>query len=272
VQPIVDGIIREEYSIVGLTALKEHDEYTFVHCVNVSVLAIAVGHALELPRSALATLGVAGLLHDLGKLAIAPEVLHKPGKLDPEEWAQIVRHPLEGARMIACLPGLSTLTLDAMEVSLQHHMNVDGTGYPERPPGRRLGVLPRIVAAVDVFDAMTAHRAYRARPLTGYEALSILVGPERSHVDPAVLWALVRSVGPYPAGTVLLTASGRRMLCVSPNPQDPWKPFSRELVAPGDGDGARVSAVEEPSALDEAVERVIPPEEHGVNLEDVLAA
>jgi len=273
VHPIVDSILKNECSIVGLTAIKEHDEYTFVHCVNVSVLSVAIGAALGLPRAALANLGVAALLHDLGKLAVAPEVLNKPDRLTRDEWAQIQRHPLEGVKMLARMPGLSTLMLDSMEVSFEHHMHADGTGYPKPAGGYRTTVLSRIVAVADVFDALTAHRAYRHRPFTGYEAMAILLGPERSHSDPAVLWALVQGVGLYPAGTVMRTRSGHVVLSASPNPRDSRRPFCRVIARPGATEWDATGAERwDPMPEDEIVEHILLPEEHGLPVDTLLAA
>ncbi|MEO5617259.1 MAG: HD domain-containing phosphohydrolase [Candidatus Eisenbacteria bacterium] len=273
VHPIVDSILKDECSIVGLTAIKEHDEYTFVHCVNVSVLAVAIGAALGLPRTTLANLGVAALLHDLGKLAVAPDVLNKPNGLTGDEWSQVERHPVEGVKMLARMSGLSPLMLDTMRVSHEHHMNMDGTGYPKPKEGARMSVLSRIVAVADVFDALTAHRAYRHRPFTGFEAMAILIGPERTHSDPAALWALVQSVGLYPAGTVMQTRSGYHVLSVSPNPRDTRRPYCRVITRPGE-QRCDLGAMErwDPMPEEEQVERVVFPEEHGLPVDQLLAA
>src|SRR6185295_11544937 len=209
VQPVVDSIMHHEYSVVGLTALRDHDEYTYAHCVNVSVLSIGMGQALGLSRQVLADLGVTGLLHDIGKIAVPGEVLRKPGKLDSQEWDMVRRHPLEGVKMICRLPGLTSLTLDAMRVCLEHHMNYDRTGYPDVELEWGQATLSRIVAVADCFDAITAHRAYHSRPRTPFEALQYMLGPSRVTFDPAVLWALVKTVGLYPAGSVMVTDSGQ---------------------------------------------------------------
>jgi len=273
VHPIVDSLMNQEYSILGLTAIKDHDEYTYVHCVNVSVVSVAIGAALGLPRTTLANLGVAALLHDLGKITVPPEVLHKPDRLTREEWAEVERHPIEGVKMMARMSGLSNVMLDTMRVSYEHHMNVDGTGYPKRPDGAPMGALSRIVAVADVFDALTAHRAYRHRPFTGYEALSILLGPERSHSDPAVLWALVRSIGLYPPGTVMRTRSGHLVLSVSPNPRDLRRPYCRLIARPGETTcDADANERWDPMPDAEQVESILLPEEHGLPIETLLAA
>jgi HD-GYP domain-containing protein (c-di-GMP phosphodiesterase class II) len=273
VQPIVDNIMRHEYSIVGLTALKDHDEYTYTHCVNVAVLSISMGQRLGLPRQALADLGVAGLLHDLGKMTIPAEVLRKPDALTPEEWVMMKRHPLEGAIMIARMPGLSTVMLDAMRACLEHHMNFNQTGYPDVALPWGQATMSRIVAVADCFDAITAHRAYHSRPRTAFEGLQILLGLNRVNFDPAVLWALVRSVGLYPAGTVLQTASGHVVLSTSPNPDDVTRPHCRVLVRP-DGSAVDEAAQEfwDPMPADDHALRVLIPEEHKMSTSDLLAA
>lgn len=273
VQPIVDNIMKHEYSIVGLTALKEHDEYTYAHCVNVAVLSISMGQQLGLSRQTLADLGVAGLLHDLGKMAVPGDVLRKPDKLSPEEWVLMKRHPIEGALMISRMPGLSTVMLDSMRACLEHHMNYNRTGYPEVAMEWGQATLSRIVALADCFDAITAHRAYHSRPRTAFEGLQILLGPNRVNFDPAVLWSLVRAVGLYPAGTVLQTGSGHVVLCSSPNPKDVTRPHCQVLVRP---DGSAPSE-DEPERWDpmpdaEHAYRVLQPEEHKLTTEHLLAA
>jgi HD-GYP domain-containing protein (c-di-GMP phosphodiesterase class II) len=273
IQPVVDSVQKSEFSIVGMTALKNHDEYTFAHCVNVSVLSVAMGHTMGLSRAALANLGVAGLLHDLGKLAVPTDVLRKPGALSPEEWQTIQRHPLEGVKLVSRMSGLSTLMLDTMRVSFEHHLCLDGSGYPALPGPRFPAAFTRIVTAADVFDAMTAHRAYRWRPFTGHEALQNLMSPDRVRYDAAVLWALVRSVGLYPAGTLLATASGHVVLSLSPNPTDVHRPFCRVLERP---DGTRPEEAEaetwDPMPPHEQVARVLAPEEWPGDTEKLLAA
>lgn len=273
VQPVVDSIMRHEYSVVGLTALRDHDEYTYAHCVNVSVLSIGMGQALGLARQVLADLGVAGLLHDIGKIAVPGEVLRKPAKLSDEEWHMIRRHPIEGVKMISRMPGLTPLTLDAMRVCLEHHMNFDRTGYPKIEADWGQATLSRIVAVADCFDAITAHRAYHRRPRTPFEALQYMLGPSRVSFDPAVLWALVRTVGLYPAGSVLQTDSGHVVLALSPNASDVRRPVCRVLVQP-DGTPAPEDPAEEwtPMPDDRNVIRVLKPEEHSFSTSEALAA
>jgi HD-GYP domain-containing protein (c-di-GMP phosphodiesterase class II) len=273
VQPVVDSIMKHEYSVVGLTALKDHDEYTYAHCVNVSILSIGIGQALGLTRQALADLGVAALLHDVGKVAIPGDVLRKPGKLTPEEWRMMRRHPLEGVKMVTRMPGITPLTLDTMRVCLEHHMNFDRTGYPTIAGDWGQSSLARIVAVADCFDAITAHRAYHKRPRSAFEGLQYMLGPARISFDPAALWALVRTVGLYPAGTVLETSSRHVVLALGPNPGDIVRPHVRVLVRP-DGTSPPEDQPEEwnPMPRSNSVVRVIRPEETSVNTAEQLAA
>jgi len=272
VQPVVDNIMRHEYSVVGLTAVRDHDEYTYAHCVNVSVMSIGMGQALGLPRQVLADLGVAALLHDIGKIAVPAEVLRKPAKLTPEESALVRRHPLEGVKMICRMPGLTTLTLDAMRVCLEHHMNYNRSGYPQVDQPWGQATLSRIVAVADCFDAITAHRSY-SRPRSPFEALQYLLGPSRVSFDPAVLWALVRTVGLYPAGSVMVTDSGHVVLAVSPNPEDVRRPVCRVLMHP-DGTSApdEQGQLWDPMPPEVSVVRVLRPEEHAFNTGELLVA
>jgi HD-GYP domain-containing protein (c-di-GMP phosphodiesterase class II) len=271
VQPIVDRLLRREDSLIGLTALKHHDEYTYAHCVNVSILSIRMGQLLGLSRSELASLGVAALLHDAGKIAVPADVLRKPGKLEPEEWEAIRRHPVEGLKLVSRLPGLSDLMLDSMRVAFEHHMNVDHSGYPSVARPRGMGSHSRIVAVADCFDAVTSHRSYRKRPMTAHEALRLLVGREAAHFDRAVLWALVHTVGLYPAGSLLRTEAGRLFLSVAPSGDDPRRPMCRELVA-AEGGGCVATGAPAPLEPDETVSRVLAPEDMDVDVEGLLAA
>ena len=273
VQPIVDSIMKNEYSIVGLTAIKNHDEYTYAHSVNVSILSVAIGQTLGFSRDTLANLGVAGLLHDVGKLTIPAEVLGKAAALTEEEWELMRRHPLAGAKTVMRMPGLSTLMLDALTVCLYHHLGCNGGGYPKVARSGPPPTLARVVAAADCYDAMTTHRAYRARPFTGYEALRTLLGQDRNLFDPAVLWALVQTVGLYPAGTLLQTASGHMVLSLNNDREDLRRPQCRVLAYP-DGVHALDGSPEiwEPMPRHETVVRVVPPEEFETEIDRLLAA
>jgi HD-GYP domain-containing protein (c-di-GMP phosphodiesterase class II) len=272
IQPIVDSVMKDDFSVVGLTAIKNHDEYTYAHCVNVGILSVAIGHTLGLSRGELAHLGMGALLHDVGKLTIPVEVLSKPDRLNDEEWALMRRHPLEGVKTATRMPGISSLSADVLDICLYHHRRQDGSGYPKVGDGRTTPLMARIVAVADCYDAMTAHREYRARPFTGYEALHTLVGPDRAYYDAAALWGLAQTLGIYPPGTVIETSSGHIVLSLNNDREDLRRPQCRVLVRP---DGRRVTdgrpEIWDPMPRHESVVRVLPPEEIEIEVDRLLA-
>ena len=182
------------------------------------------------------------------------------------------RHPIEGLKMMTHMPGFSPLILESMRVCLEHHMNHDRTGYPKFTTDWGQSTLSAIVAVADCFDAITAHRAYHKRPRSAFEGLQYMLGPSRVQFEPMALWALVRTVGLYPAGTVLLTASNHVVLSLSPNPGDLRRPHCRVIVRP---DGTVVpedqSEVWDPMPATESVIKVLSPEDYQ-NADQLLAA
>ena len=276
VQGIVDLILEQEYSVLGLTALKNHDEYTFQHCVNVSILAIALGQRLGLSKKMLGDLGVAAILHDLGKAAVPTWVLNKAGRLTHDEWKILNDHPIQGVKMIAKMRGLNELALRAMIVSFQHHLNVDKSGYPLLEGCEEQCLFSRIVAAVDCFDAMTAHRAYRRNAFTPYEALHMMITENVDKFDPLVLKAFINTIGMYPAGTVALLDTNEIGVVVEPSPHDIFRPKvkivrdrDRKVV---NGDVLDLNARDEESgAYRASIVSALNPDEYDINVADALA-
>ncbi len=212
-------------------------------------------------------------MHDVGKISVPGDVLRKPDKLDDDEWVYLKRHPLEGVKMLFRMPGLSMLTLDAMRVCFEHHMNLDRTGYPQVEHEWGQATLSRIVALADCFDAMTAHRAYHKRPFSPFEGLQFLMTQSGKRFDPAVMWALVKTVGLYPAGSVVLTESGAAALSISPNPDDLRRPNCKVLMHPDGRVEPEEGGLEwNPMPVSEHVVRVLRPEEHPVETVEYLAA
>lgn len=160
---ILEQLLQAPALVLRLASIKSYDEYTLYHSVNVAILSMGLGLMLGLPHELLRELGMAGMLHDLGKIAIPLEVLQKPGVLEPEEWEVMRRHPVLGADLLARLPGSNRLPLI---VAFEHHMRYDGTGYPVVRAGWTQHPVSRLACVADVFDAMTSRRAYkRALPV-----------------------------------------------------------------------------------------------------------
>ncbi|HYQ96455.1 MAG TPA: HD-GYP domain-containing protein [Candidatus Eisenbacteria bacterium] len=275
VQSIVDLILNEEFSLIGLTAIKNHDEYTFQHCVNVSILSISLGQRLGLNKKMLGELGVAAILHDLGKATIPGWVLNKPGKLTPEEWKLMTDHPVQGVKMISKLRGLNELALRSMIVAFEHHLNIDGSGYPKLGDHLAMSLFSRIVAIADCFDAMTAHRSYRKTPFTPYEALHHMLVANREKFDPLLIKAFVNTVGMYPAGTAVLLDTNEIGVVTVHNGHDIFRPKVK-IVADRDRkkvDGAIVDLSQRKEGSDTytvGIVSALNPEEYGINVADAL--
>jgi len=229
VQGIVDLILSQELSLLGMTTLKDYDEYTYQHCVNVAILSIAVGHRLGLSKQQLSQLGVSGLFHDIGKVVIPNEVLAKPGRLSPEEWSLMQSHPIEGVKIITRLHGLSPLAMRALAVAYEHHLNIDLSGYPRVKRPREQNLMSRIVAICDCFDAMTAHRSYQKHPFTPYEALHYMTTKIPERFDATLLKVFIQTVGIYPPGTLVRLSTGELALSIYPNAEDVTAPVVKIL-------------------------------------------
>lgn len=229
VQPLVDGAFDAEPVVVGLGTLGHHDEFTYAHAVNVTQVAVTMGHALGLDRRGLADLGVAALLHDVGKNAVADRILHPVEEFTAEERAAVESHPVEGAKLLARTTSLNPTTLRCMRVSLEHHMTPSGKGYP-RLAGWHPGVLAQIVSVADCYVCLQTYRSRHGANVTPYQALGMVLGPLRSSFEPAVLWALVQAVGLYPPGQLVELDDQRIALVLSPNPADLERPSVRVVA------------------------------------------
>lgn len=204
VQGIVDQILNEETSLVGLTAIRDYDEYTFTHSVNVCIFSVAIGKRLGLSKLQLYDLGMAALFHDIGKSRVPTEVLNKTGSLTDDEWKQIASHPWMGVLSLFQLRGTQDLHYRAMIVAHEHHMKIDLTGYPRTIRPRELSVFSKIVAIADGFDAATSRRVYQTTPLNPADVMKEMRDNVRRGMDPVLVKAFVNLTGIYPVGTLVV--------------------------------------------------------------------
>lgn len=216
VHEMVDTLVEEEFSLLGLASIQNFDPYTFQHSVHVSVLAMALGQRLGLQRSEVASLGVAAMFHDLGKTRVPTEVLRKPGRFDEQEWTIMRTHPLSGARELLRHGAVSDLMVQVMLVSAEHHLRFDGSGYPRLGDHWHQGLFARIVTIADCFDAMTASRIYMKRPFTPDAVIRYLFENSGRMFDPDLLRIFVGMVGLYPVGSLVRLESGELALVVEP--------------------------------------------------------
>jgi HD-GYP domain-containing protein (c-di-GMP phosphodiesterase class II) len=208
VQEMIESLDANPGYLLNLASLKNYDEYTFNHSVNVSVMAIALGRHVGLSRRQLYAIGQAGMLHDLGKLCIPKEILNKPGRLSPEEREIVNAHPVDGFISIATQLGVSSDSIPVALASYEHHVNEDGSGYPAAASARPKGLLSRIVSIVDRYDAMTSARVYRGHSIPPPRTLAIMYHRQRGHHDRLLLRYFMNLVGHYPLGTLVLLTDG----------------------------------------------------------------
>lgn len=208
VQGIVDQILGDEAPLIGLTTLRDYDEYTFTHSVNVGIFSVAIGKRLGLSKLQLYDLALAAFLHDVGKTRVPVELVNKRGALTPEEWALMRAHPWLGVlTMFGMQRSGPELPLRAMRVAYEHHLRTDGAGYPKIVRDRRQGLFSRIVAVADSFDAATSRRSYRPQPSDPAVVLRTMRDDPSSGLDPVVVKALINTLGVYPVGTVVVLDS-----------------------------------------------------------------
>jgi HD-GYP domain-containing protein (c-di-GMP phosphodiesterase class II) len=204
VQGIVDQILNEETSLIGLTTIRDYDEYTFTHSVNVCIFSVALGKRLGLGKVQLYDLGMAALFHDIGKSRVPAEIINKAGALTDDEWRFIAAHPWLGALALFQLRGHQELPYRAIVVAHEHHMKTDLTGYPRPIRDRKLSMFSKIVAVADGFDAATSRRSYQTTPLTPAQVMMEMRDNPRRGMDPVVVKAFINLTGVYPVGTLVI--------------------------------------------------------------------
>jgi putative nucleotidyltransferase with HDIG domain len=192
-------VSRNRDAMLALTLIKNFDEYTYNHSVNVSVLSLAVAETLGLAEGERIGIGVAGLLHDVGKTQLALDLIRKPGTLTVEEFEEIKKHPEEG---FAILGKMTHIQESTRAVVREHHMRFDRTGYPRPEPEYRTNPHSNVIAVADCYDALTTMRSYQ-KARTPQQALEIMRKLAGKSLDPDLVELLERSLGVYPVGTMV---------------------------------------------------------------------
>ncbi|MGB1951083.1 MAG: HD-GYP domain-containing protein [Marinobacter sp.] len=216
----VESILRNDDALLLLTKLKNKDEYTAEHCLNVSILSAAFGKRLGLLEEEIKTLGLCGLLHDIGKAKIPDEILQKPGSLTPEEYGIMQNHANWGRDMLMALPKVVHATID---VAYNHHERLDGKGYPRGLVDYQIPYFAKIVAIVDTYDAITSNRSYD-RGRSSMEALEIIHRCSGTQFDPELAKAFVLMIGIYPPGAIVELKTGEVAIVIASNPKNRRKP------------------------------------------------
>jgi len=197
-------IMHEESSLLGLTNIKNFDDYTFSHSVNVAIYAVALGQRLGLPKAQLYELGICGLFHDVGKLDVPIHILNKPGPLTPEEWEVIRTHPVRGAEVALRHRNWDNLSARIMAATFEHHVKYNNTGYPTLSRPRKTALFSRIITIADCYDALSRPRVYRNTPYVSEKILGLMLAQGGKDFDPLLVKVFINMIGVYPLGALVL--------------------------------------------------------------------
>ena len=237
VHNLVDLMLEDESVVLGASTIRDYDDYTFTHSVNVGILSLCLGKRLGLSRNPLSYLGICGLFHDLGKVEVPQEILKKPSALSTAEWEEMRRHPLASVRQVLRLNASHALKSRIILAPFEHHLHYDLSGYPRIESIKSLSLFGRILQITDFYDAITSPRAYRPVPYSPHHALKLLLAGSGKDFDLILTKEFVSMLGIYPVGTLVRLASGEIGL-VKDAPKGPGSTLPQVLLLEDDGRGA----------------------------------
>ncbi|MEL7668084.1 MAG: HD-GYP domain-containing protein [Actinomycetota bacterium] len=240
VSSLLDTLFKDPGAILGLAAIKTHDDYTLNHSLNVCILSLALGASIGLDSDTLRSLGLSALLYDLGKVRIPEDILNKEGPLTSDEWQIVKSHTTEGADLLKRIQLVDQMP---MVVAYEHHQRHDLQGYPQPDGPQEQHLFSKIVALCDAYDAMTTRRPFR-REIRPDKALAVLMQGRSKAYDPSVTKALVAMLGIYPMGAVVTIDDGSTSVVFRVNKDDLLRPRVKRLI------GADGKWLEEPETID----------------------
>ena len=236
-QQMIDGlaqaVVQNRSALMALTALKDYDNYTFTHMVNVSILTMAQARGLGVDGPMLREFGLAALMHDIGKVKTPAEILNKPDKLTDEEFTIMKRHVVDGAEMLRATPEIPAL---APVVAFEHHLRLDGTGYPHGVSRPTLNLATMLCGIADVYDAMRSQRKYQ-QAFPSERILAVLQRNDGKQFDQNLIRRFVQLLGIYPVGNLVRLDSGDIAIVMQVHAPDPYRPKVRVLFT---NEGARL--------------------------------
>ena len=218
---MADSISRSPNAMLWLTHMKKRDEYTSIHCMNVSILAITFGRTLGLDRQKLETLGLGALLHDIGKMQVPLEILNKPGRLTDEEFDIMKSHPMNGYNLLC---QKEDMPADVLEIVRSHHERINGRGYPQGLVEEFIDQLTQITSIVDVYDAITSDRCYHDG-ISPHEALKNMFDWAGENFNAELVEQFIKCLGIYPIGSMVELNSGHIGIVVSASEKARLRPI-----------------------------------------------
>ena len=246
---LADAVTQNRTAVVALTAMRNYDNYTFTHMVNVSILTMGQARALGIDGRLLREFGLSALMHDLGKVRTPKEILNKPDKLTDGEFAIMRRHTVDGAEILRQTPEMPVL---APVVAFEHHLRLDRQGYPDGITRDTLNVATMLCSIADVYDAMRSQREYQEAFPTD-RILAVLERNDGMQFDQHLVRRFVQLMGIYPPGTLVALADGRLAIVTAIHAPNPERPRVRVIF---DAAGAPAGAREEIELWDEAAAAV----------------
>ena len=223
---LAQAVAQNRTALLALTTLKNYDNYTFTHMVNVSILTMGQARGLGIDGPLLREFGLAALMHDIGKVRTPLEVLNKPDKLTDDEFAIMKRHVVEGAEILRQTPDIPAL---APVVAFEHHLRLDGTGYPDGAKRSSLNIGTMLCSIADVYDAMRSQRAYQ-QAFPSERILQVLKRNDGTQFDQNLVRRFVQLIGIYPAGNLVRLNTGEVAVVLKVYAPDPYRPHVRVLI------------------------------------------
>jgi HD-GYP domain-containing protein (c-di-GMP phosphodiesterase class II) len=230
VEGIVDSVSRNASALLALSKLRTKDNYTFSHCINVATEAVIFAKHLGYDGTELHTIGLAGFFHDLGKMEIPLEILNSPRRLSAAEFAVMREHPTIGYKHLNKIPDLSDLVIRG---ALEHHERINGKGYPDGKKGDEISLAGKILAVVDVYDALSSRRVYKD-PMAPHSALGLIYGMRGEDFVPELVERFIQCVGIYPPGSLVQLTSEHLAVVSQVDPDEPLRP---QLILVREADG-----------------------------------
>jgi putative nucleotidyltransferase with HDIG domain len=228
VDGLAEAVAQNRTALLALTTLKNYDNYTFTHMVNVSILTMGQARALGIDGPLLREFGLAALMHDIGKVRTPLEVLNKPDKLTDSEFTIMKRHVVDGAEMLRTTPDMPAL---APVMAFEHHLRTDGTGYPHGVTRPSLNVGTMLCSIADVYDAMRSQRKYQ-QAFPSDRILEVMKRNDGKQFDQHLVRRFTQLLGIYPVGNMVRLSTGEVAVVIKINAADPVRPQVRVLFDP----------------------------------------
>lgn len=235
IEGLAEAVTNNRTAVVALTAMRSYDNYTFTHMVNVAILTMGQARTLGIEGKLLREFGLSALMHDIGKVRTPKEILNKPERLTDAEFQIMRRHVVDGAEILRQTPDMPVL---APVVAFEHHLRMDGTGYPNGVRRSALNLGTMLCSISDVYDAMRSQRGYQEAFPTD-RILNVLRQSERAQFDQHLVRRFVQLLGIYPPGNLVKLTTGETAVVLQVHAPDPHRPRVRIITAP---DGTKLKS------------------------------